>query len=158
MSDLYAPPKSQVSEDVISIKEPNVIWKIFFVVYVLLNLVTAPFLIMSFIGEDYLEIDLNAGLQDYLDSLIEWVMLIGMFGYAFSKRIGGRVLWKIALAGYVVWFVLYAFILPFVFGVFPFNEPPALDWTLAIDLLFTLGIAQALYLYSYSSHHLWREQ
>ncbi|WLQ12501.1 hypothetical protein O5O45_22495 [Hahella aquimaris] len=157
MSDLYAPPKSQVSDGSMLVKEPNVIWKIFFVICVLLNLIAAPFLIMSFIGDDYLEIDFHAGALDYLDWLIQCVMLVGLFGYAFSKRIGARTLWKVALPLYVIWFVSYAFILPFGFGVFQFNEPPTLDWTLAIDPLFTLAVAQALYRYSYSSDYLWRE-
>ncbi|ABC27619.1 hypothetical protein HCH_00721 [Hahella chejuensis KCTC 2396] len=158
MSDLYAPPKSQVSDVAMSVKEPNVIWKIFFVICVLLNLIVAPFLIMSFIGADYVDLDFNAGALDYFDWLIQCVMLAGLFGYAFSKRIGMQKLWKAALPVYVVWFVSYAFILPFGFGVYQFNEPPALDWTLVIDPLFTLAVAQAIYLYGFSSDHLWREQ
>ncbi|AZZ90187.1 hypothetical protein EUZ85_05450 [Hahella sp. KA22] len=158
MSDLYAPPKSEVSEGEMAIKEPIVIWRIFFVVYVLLNLFAAPFLIMSFIGGDYLEIELNAGALDYLDWLIQCAMMVGLFGYAFSRRIGGRALWRAALPAYVVWYVSYAFILPFGFGVLPYNEPPTLDWTMAIDPLFTLAVAQALYLYGFSSDHLWRER
>lgn len=92
------------------------------------------------------------GIPTYLDVPISVVALVGLYGYAFKKRIGNDNFWKMWFFVIVLWDAFYNLVLP-EWAVF---QPVDL-----VAILIGYGIIVpgylALYLYGFRSQPLWKD-
>jgi hypothetical protein len=96
---------------------------------------------------------------DLLDLGITLVGAVGLFGYAYSRCIGGPALWKAWFPVQLLWDLSYSFLLvpSGVAGQIPLPEGETISAVdSALGLLVASPLYAALYLYGYRSSTLWR--
>lgn len=92
----------------------------------------------------------SAKIQDILDIPVSLVALVGLFGYAYKKKIGKRKFWQFWLLLLITWDILYNFFLK------KYPDIPA-GWLAAGYLLF-LPEYIALYKYSFTQRFQWNQE
>lgn len=129
-------------------------WKIYFLILTLLMIAGTALIVADSLG-----VLLPAGtplLDDdwtWLDSLsilITWVGIVGLFGFAYKKVIGGQNFWK-------KWFI-FTLVLDISYTVYDsYPEGFAIEdiWYDIIAYSLILPYYIALYLYGYKSEELW---
>jgi hypothetical protein len=92
----------------------------------------------------------TAKIQDLLDIPISLVALVGLFGYAYKKKIGNRQFWKFWLLLLIPWDILYNFFLA--------NYPDVPKILVAIGIVLFLPEYIALYRYSSTRQMQWNQE
>ena len=90
-------------------------------------------------------------IAHYFDLPISIVALVGLYGYAFRKRIGHPNLWKVWLVVIVLWDMFYNL---FLSGWTHLELPDMVAFLLAYGILFPEYFA--LYMYGFRSGELWQ--
>lgn len=121
-------------------------WKVFFgisVISMLLLLIALPFLE-------------SVSVFDYLDILLAIFGMVGLFGLAFSKRIGRLVYWRYYF--YVMLFesLFYGLALPLV-GYERLGELTAMGGQFAFEIAYAAIYLSALYFYAYRRSCIWQD-
>ena len=93
MNNIYKPPNSNLSRGHDAEQKPNIAWKIFFWLF-------APLMLISIFGMFFIE---NLNVLDYIDIIIFSVSLLGLYGYAFSKKIGIKKIWQVVFYSLIIW-------------------------------------------------------
>lgn len=93
----------------------------------------------------------SMNIAHYLDLPISIVALVGLYGYAFRKRIGHPNLWKVWLVVIVLWDMFYNL---FLSGWTHLELPDMVAFLLAYGILFPEYFA--LYMYGFRSGELWQ--
>lgn len=142
--DAYAPATAGLVDETPTL-ERSVMWKIYFVIVTLLGVVGS--------GSSYFTV--NAGMAEIVSAILFIPASVGLFGYAFSKKILNGKIWLMVLVVYLPWVGLY----PFVTNIdltaggmltdTMFWVSQAVGWVIAFP-----GYL-ALYLYGRSSYPLW---
>ncbi|MCZ6640767.1 MAG: hypothetical protein O7F71_04280 [Gammaproteobacteria bacterium] len=142
--DVYAPATAGLVDEAPTL-ERSVMWKIYFVIIILITLV-------GFATQYSM---LNAGIAEIVSALLVVPAMVGLFGYAFSKKILNGKIWLVVLVVYLVWSGLYPFVtnLDLTAGGMltdtMFWISQAVGWVIAFPSFL------ALYLYGRSSYPLW---
>ncbi|MCZ6854379.1 MAG: hypothetical protein O7G86_10715 [Gammaproteobacteria bacterium] len=142
--DVYAPATAGLVDEAPTL-ERSVMWKIYFVIIILITLV-------GFATQYSM---LNAGIAEIVSALLAVPAMVGLFGYAFSKKILNGKIWLVVLVVYLVWSGLYPFVtnLDLTAGGMltdtMFWISQAVGWVIAFPSFL------ALYLYGRSSYPLW---
>lgn len=144
MDNAYKPPESNLKLDTENINEPHYLWKIFFWVY-------APLTLISVILLLFIE---NLSIFDYLDMVIYTIAALGLFGYSFSKALFTQKIWGMFFYLFILWFIFYEVIAPFVLNIPQYGEPAVLDIWLLVYIL-EIPIIACLYLYGFKVKQLW---
>lgn len=150
MADPYKIPESQVDRDSKLRYKPGVGWKIFF--WFISFLMLMAFFLLG-MGEI-----LEIGWHDYLDLAISVLLLIGLYGMAFSKKIFTESFWSNLLRVYLFWFIVYALVLPFGFGFQSYGEPVKFDGYFILEFVFFAVTLRYLYLYTNKMNYVWSEE
>ena len=142
--DTYAPATAGLGTETPTL-ERSVMWKIYFVIITLLSL--AGF------GSSYFTP--NAGIAEIVSAILFVAATVGLFGYAFSKKMLNGRIWLVVLAVYLPWTGLYPFVTNVDLtagGVLTdtmFWISQAVGWVIAFPTFL------ALYLYGRSAYPLW---
>ncbi len=144
----YAPPTAPLGEPGPSRR--SVWWKVY-----LWALVGLSLLGYAVLGIQWMQ------PADVIDLVLAFVSLVGLFGYAYSRRIRGPGFWRLWLPLQVAWSLAFALLLvplgaaeqiPVEGGEVPGSD----GWDRAIGLALALPLYVALFLYAYRSPELWR--
>ena len=144
--DTYAPATAGLGTETPTL-ERSIMWKIYFVIITLLTL--------GGFGVQYFMPDPNAGIAEIANAILFVLATVGLFGYAFSKKILNGTIWLIVLAVYLPWAGLYPFVTNIDLtagGVLTdtmFWISQAVGWVIAFPTFL------ALYLYGRSAYPLW---
>jgi len=129
----------------------SIFWKIYFFILVALTL-------FGFMGMISYE---GFGIAEIISILTACIGTIGLYGYAFGKRIFKRSFWLYFLAVYIIFNIAYFFITDAV--IFPEIEelsPAENKFVILITIIFTFVISFPAYvgllLYGIPSNKLWK--
>ncbi|MGL6160177.1 hypothetical protein [Microbulbifer sp.] len=145
MDDIYKAPSSDLEENTDAKFSPHGFWKLFFWIHVVLT----PLVLLVVIFEE------NISVYDYIDLSVFLFNLVVLFGYAFSKKIGGRRFWKGFCFAYIAWVIFYEMVAPFLLDIAQYGDPPTFDMYFVLVPLFTIPTACVIYLYAYKAKHVW---
>ena len=122
-------------------------WKIYFYC---LTLLLVSLYVLTF---TYLLPDTSAAMKIalYVDLPISIVALVGLYGYAFRKRIGHPNFWKVWLVVVVLWDMFYNLVLS---GWTHLELQDMIAFLLAYGILFPEYFA--IYMYGFRSGELWQ--
>ena len=95
MENPYEAPKSNV--DISSKIKRSIWWKIYFFIITLL----------SFVGMTSFLLSESVGIVDYIEALLLLIATVGLFGYAFSKKVLFPKFWVPFLVFYLVAGLIY---------------------------------------------------
>lgn len=123
-------------------------WKIYFCCLTLL-LVTLYVLTFAYFLPNS---SASMNIAHYLDLPISIVALVGLYGYAFRKRIGHPNLWKVWLVIIVLWDMFYNLVLS---GWTHLELVDMVIFLLVYGILFPEYFA--LYMYGFRSGELWQK-
>lgn len=139
MIDPYKPPVSDVKVEEVKRKT---IWKVFFWLILILE-------VLSLID---IAFDPNKPVNDLLiEAVIYSAILMGLFGYAYSKRIFNKLFWK------------FVFPIGIAYDLYDFYGVAEWDWSFSsIDIVFAIIVFPlmyfqylALYRYGFKSEEIW---
>jgi len=147
MNNIYKTPGSNLSRDDETEQRPGLAWKIFF------WLLTALMLISIF-AIFYIE---NLNALDYFDMLIFSVSILGLYGYAFSKKIGARIIWRVVFYILITWSIFYEVFSPFILNIPQYGEAGVIDIWLLFNIIY-LPLFMSLYYYGFKSEHIWKQR
>lgn len=91
-----------------------------------------------------------AKIQDILDIPISLVALVGLFGYAYKKKIGKKQFWQFWLLLLIAWDILYNFFLK--------RYPDISSSLVAVGFLIFIPEYIALYKYSFTQRFQWNQE
>lgn len=91
---------------------------------------------------------------DYLDFVASIVSTVGLYGFAFYKRIGDVVFWKYFFLFVFVESVVISIVFPTV-GLPTYGEVAQFDGVLAFNVSYTSVLLWALYQYAYKRPFIW---
>lgn len=121
------------------VKKPNVFWKIFFWIHVLLSLLI-PFVIIE---------SSAVHILDYIDILIfSPLVVVCLFCIAYSKMCFTRKVYTAIFYSYVLWSIFYEVIAPYVLGIPAYGETAIFDFWVIVIPIFLVPTWIALYLLS----------
>ena len=146
MSDIYTTPKANVLDKEESRNIPHVFWRAFF----WFHLVLIPLIVVLVVV-----LSESVGVLDYINLVIFPFIVLTLFGYGYSKKIGPNIFWRFLCFAYPIWFIYYEFIAPLVLGVPSYGEKVELDFWLALEPVFGVPACFAIYKYSFKSCHIW---
>lgn len=140
--DPYQPPEAPLVTQ--PVEQTSIWWKVLFWLTLLL-------MVLSTIGLPLIE---NLSWFDYLDYLLSIVATVGLFGFAFSRRIGTVVFWRYFF--YVVLLESFIFSVLFpLFGIPSYGDVTPLGGWYAFGLAYTVALLWAIYHYAYRRPLLW---
>jgi len=121
-------------------------WKVFF-------WISAVGMLVVIIGIPFLE---SVSGFDYVDIFLSVVGTVGLFGFAFYKRIGKIVYWRYFF--YLVLFesIFYSLALPLV-GYERYGELASINGWYAFEILYAAIYLSALYFYAYKRSFIWND-
>lgn len=157
MNDIYQTPESNLeTQNEIPFK-PHGFWKIYF----WLNLVTLCIVIISIIeimtiSDIYIFEVIN--ILDYIDIVSSIILVITIYGYAYSKPILTQKIWIASAVTYVIWCIFYVVIAPFMLGIKQYGEQVAFDLFFLGSMVCYIPSCIAIYLYAFKSNYLWNKQ
>lgn len=144
MNQIYKPPESKlIGENELPVK-PHIFWRIFFWFHVVVTPLLAPIIL-----------DERLSLFDLIDFGVFIIIIVGLFGYSYSKKILSRGIWMGIAIIYPFWFLFYEFVLPFVFNLPLYGEFVEFDAWLLLSLLFGIPSGLAFFFYGYKSDYIW---
>jgi hypothetical protein len=156
MNDIYQTPESNLeTKDNIPFK-PHGFWKIYF----WLSLVMICIIIVSIVGVMAISdiyIFQGANLLDYIDLVSSIILVIAIYGYAYSKPILSQKIWIASAIVYLIWCIFYLVIAPFVLKIAQYGEQVTFDLLFLIGAVFYIPTCIAIYLYAFKSDHLWHK-
>lgn len=136
--EVYKPSESSLDTGD-GVKKPNVFWKIFFWMNMLLSLLI-PFVIME---------SSAVHILDYIDILIFFpLVVVCLFCVAYSKKIFSRGVYTAIFYLYASWSIFYEVIAPYVLGIPSYGEAAIFDFWVIIIPIFLVPTWVALYLLS----------
>ena len=119
-------------------------WRVFFWVTVLLTVLT----ILGLMSAE------NLGLFDYVDFIISLIAVLGLYGYAHYKPLGGVVFWRYFFYTALVETLVFSGLFPLL-GIPRYGDVDVGYWHL-FDIGYALIILRALYRYAYRSAFVWK--
>ena len=140
--DSYAPATAGLGAETPTI-ERSIMWKIYFVIITLLNVV----------GIATLYLTPNTGFAELISALMIVAVTIGLYGYVFSTKILNNKVWLGVLVAYVVWTGLYYLVtnLDLTAGM-----TSTQFWIAqAVSLVLAFPVFLGLFLYARPSYPLW---
>ena len=147
MNNIYKAPDSNLSRDDEAEQKPNIAWKIFFWLF-------TPLMLITIFGILFIE---NLNALDYIDVFIFLLTLLGLYGYAFSKKIATRAVWKVVFYTFIIWSVFYEAISPFILNIPQYGVAAEIDMWLLLNIIY-LPLFISLYFYSFKSEHIWKQR
>jgi hypothetical protein len=117
MANIYTPPRANISGENGNLNTPHLFWKVFFWI----NTACIPLIILAIAFSE------SIGVLDYIDLVIFPFILLTLFGYVFSKKIGPNFLWRLLCILYPAWFLFYEFVAPIVLRIPSFGENVEVD-------------------------------
>lgn len=105
-------------------------------------------------GVDFTTSDISA--ENFLELLVMYTALLGVFGYVYKLRIYSVQIWKI----WTIVFFLYTFITTLLTDWSTFiqlAEPGFIAFFIPFAVVLTVPLLIALYLYSFRSPEIWEE-
>jgi len=121
-------------------------WKIYFLILAL-----APIIIYR--GQDYTRI------FDVVDLIIYVAALVGLFGFAWKKKIASVSFWKVYFPIYVIWNIYFQYFIPFPRGVYKGDIGDKVHAAIGTyNLLFLIPLLMALYFYAFKKADIWIEK
>lgn len=144
----YAPPTAELGDPGES-RSRRLGWKAYFVVMLLLY--PASYLVT---GVGWMQ------LADFVDVAISMIALVGLFGFAYRRRIAARRFWRVWLPLEIVWDLSLLFLL--IPAGIAYSIPDAApasssNWEEFSGFLFLIPLYIALYLYANRSPELWEK-
>ena len=142
----YAPPTADLGGSDVSLHR-RFAWKIY-----LLLMIVLMALLFAFEGAQWIQ------TADVIDLAVFAIATVGLFGFAYRRRIGSRTFWSMWLPVEVVWdFAVLLAIEPAGFAYrFPDGERTAVfSVETAVGVLLVLPLYIALYRYAFRSPELW---
>ena len=96
-------------------------------------------------------------VRDIVDMLISLVALIGVFGYAYKRKIISEDLWRVWFFVIIGWDIFYNLVLE---DFTEFSEFTTIEISIVIIIMLILIIPEyiALFLYGFRSEALWKPQ
>lgn len=86
------------------------------------------------------------------------IVIIGLFGFCWERKIFTRLFWRVFLAVTIIWMLLYQYYIPEVQTV---HVAPTPEWFSIFDKVFSLAInillLVALFLYGFKRSGLWED-
>ncbi len=141
--DVYAPATAGLGPETPTIKR-SIMWKIYFVIIALLNLV----------GLASLYFVPNADIAELVSGILAVAALVGLYGYVFSKKILNNTIWLGVLIAYMAWTGLYYFVTNVNLTA---NLTDTQFWiSQGVNLVFAVPIFLGLFLYSRPTYPLWQ--
>ncbi len=139
----YEPPEAEVEPGGAAPRN-SVWWRVFFrlsAVMITLGILGVPFL---------------TGLStlDMIDFATSIVALVGLYGFAFYKPLGGVVFWRYFFYFMMLESILFIIVLP-LSGATRYGQPTAFDSLYVFELVYGYLILTALYLYAYRRPFVW---
>lgn len=146
MENPYATPQSPLEGEALSVRKKTG-WKIFFWLYFCVEIAG---MVSMFFAEDEAVFDIVGEVVVY--SLV----LVGLFAFAYNKKIAAPQLWKIVLLILIAW-DCYIFIGIFIDEVYAGVEFPVIIGIscFVVPILFLQYFA--LYQYSFQSKEIWQK-
>ena len=93
---------------------------------------------------------------DYVDIFFSVVGTVGLFGFAFYKRIGKMVYWRYFFYLVLSESIFYSLALPLV-GYERYGELASMNGMYAFEILYAAIYLSALYFYAYKRSFIWND-
>jgi hypothetical protein len=119
-------------------------WKVFFWITLVLTLFTV-------LGVASIK---GVSLMDYVDFALSLVAVVGLFGFAYYRPIGGVVFWRYFFYVALVEAVVYSLVFP-ALGVARYGDTSITYWYL-FEIGYTVLILWAIYRYAYQVPIIWQ--
>ena len=120
-------------------------WKIYFLVFIIL-LIPSYFIIFTGQPTPF----------DLLDLILSSISVIGLFGFAFHKKLFTQKFWQFWVIVFLVWDISYNLIFSKLLGLAQKIEGVGM-LELIIGFIFVIPIYFALFRYGYKSNSLWKQ-
>ena len=119
-------------------------WRVFF--WISAGLVGLGVLAVPFID--------NLTLLDLVDFGTSIVAVVGLFGFAYYRRIGGVVFWRYFFYFALLESFVFVILLPLI-GAERYGEPTGMDGFYLFEIVYAYLILSALYFYAYRREFVW---
>ncbi len=123
----------------------SVFWKIYVVVLALL-VALAPAVVLS----------TDPTVFDWIDLPASALLIVGLFGFAFRRRVLSQAFWRGAFFALLAWSVLYNFVISRLVELGQRGIPAPL-WNMVAGIAILLPAYVGLYLYAFGSEDFWQE-
>lgn len=141
----YEPPLSHLESS--GGKPKNSIWwKLFFWISLLLTLMGVPGLAVT----------KGLTLLDYADFILSVMAVVGLYGFAYYKRIGNVVFWRYFFYATLIETLVFSLMFPLL-GV-PRYGAKTLNYWYFFEIAYSLLILSALHRYAYRSALVWKSE
>ncbi len=141
----YQAPESDLTVNQVEMPKTTW-WKVFFFI----NILIMPLAVFGFA----LSGDFKLSIVEYIDLLISFVFIVGLFGLAFNKALGTQAFWKYFFYVLLVDSIIINLIFP-VAGIESYGQKGTIDIYFFIGNLFTGLVLWASYLYGFKRPQIW---
>jgi len=161
MENPYQAPDSKlvIKEDLTSY-QPSFIWKIYFWFSVVGAILIVAFYAVLNSGilnsDDEFKFGIDFNWFDLFDFTFWLLLLLAIYGLAWSKKTVNRTFWRIYFYLFIVWSIIFTVMFPLVFKIPNYGEISTVKELLS-EIPFKLIDCYLLYRYSYSMNFLWGE-
>jgi len=143
MSNLYKPPESDLEIAGAGINQPNILWRIFFWI----NVILSPLILLVIFSVD----SLNS--LDIIDLLFFAVIIRVLYLYSYARELNHEWVWKILSFLYPIWYLFYEFLGPLTLDMTHYGSPAVIDRYIIISIIFFIPSAYALFAHAFKSNN-----
>ena len=142
-TDPYKPPQAPLEPK--GAPDSNAIgWKIYF-------WLSAVFAVLGVVGISSPD---NLTVFDYIDFALSVTAVVGLYGFAFYKRVGNVVFWRYFFYAALFETMFFSAVLP-AMGVKRYGQVPTFDAVYLFEIVYAVLMLSALYMYAYKRSFIW---
>jgi len=140
MEEIYRTPKSALTEPSTEKPKTHWFWRFFFWLHVAMSPIWA-------FGIAFMD---GLTTLDYIDLLTFPPIVVALFGFVYTKKIGSKLFWRIFNFFYLVWVFFYSIIAALILKIPQYGEVIEIDGWFIIGPMFVIPTCIALWLYASS--------